>query len=223
MKVGLITYQAPHRKTKEVLQKILCKNYHFKIFALPFVARKQRKVFFSHRPDQNKSAPPESLAHKHGISYIACSKDSDIDSSCELYVILGAGVLSGNCLKGKKIINCHPGIIPSSRGLDSFKWAVYRMKPLGVTLHYINEEVDSGEIISVVPTDVYLSDDLESLAHRHYQNEIDCLSRFDSLLATPSNPFEDIEKSRPMKRMPFAKEKNLKRLFDSYKRKYAIC
>ena len=98
MKIGLITYQAPHRKTEEVLQKILWKNYHFKIFALPFVVRKQRKVFFSHRPDQSKSVPPESLAYKHGIPYIACSKDSDIDSSCEVYVILGAGILSENCI-----------------------------------------------------------------------------------------------------------------------------
>ena len=223
MKVGLITYQTPHRKTEEVLQKILCKNYHLKIFALPFIHRKPRKVFFSHRPDQSESVLPEALAQKHDISYTACSKDSDIDFSCEVYLILGAGVLSGDCLKGKKIINCHPGIIPSSRGLDSFKWALYMMKPLGVTLHYINEEVDSGEIISVVPTDVYLSDELESLAHRHYQNEIDCLSRFDSFLAEPSNAFEDIEESRAMKRMPYAQEKNLKCLFDSYKRRYGIC
>ena len=96
------------------------------------------------------------------------------------------------------------------------------MKPLGVTLHYIDEKVDSGEIISVVPTDVYLSDELECLAYRHYQNEIDCLSRFEDSIASPSNPFEHIEGSKPMMRMPFAKELELKVLFDSYKQKYGI-
>ena len=98
LKVGLITNQTPHRKTEEVLQKILCKNYHLKIFALPFIHRKPRKVFFSHRPDQSESVLPEALAQKHDISYTACSKDSDIDFSCEVYLILGAGVLSGDCL-----------------------------------------------------------------------------------------------------------------------------
>jgi len=222
MKVGLITYQAPHRKSEEVFHNLLRNNYHLKIFALPFLPRKSRKVYFSHRPEQAEARSPKYLAQKHGITYIDCRKDSDIDFSCELYLILGAGVLSKRCLKGKRIINCHPGIIPSSRGLDSFKWALYMMKPLGVTLHYIDEEVDSGEIISVVSTDVYLSDELECLAHRHYQNEIDCLSRFDDCIAAPSNPFEDIEESKPMMRMPFAKEQELRVLFDSYKQRYGI-
>ena len=222
MKVGLITYQAPHRKTEEVLEKVLKNNYQLKIFALPFVPRKQRKVYFSHRPDQREALSPGSLAEKYGISYVVCSKDSDIDCSCELYLILGAGVLSESCLKGKRIINCHPGIIPSSRGLDSFKWALFMMKPLGVTLHYIDEKVDSGEIISVVPTNVYLSDQLECLARRHYQNEIDCLSEFENCLASPSNPFKDIEMSKPMMRMPFAKEQELKIIFDAYKKRYGV-
>ncbi len=96
------------------------------------------------------------------------------------------------------------------------------MKPLGVTLHYINEEVDSGEIISVVPTTVYLSDELEWLAYRHYQNEIDCLSRFDDFISAPSNFFKNIEESKPMMRMPFAKEKELRILFHGYKQRYGI-
>ena len=68
---------------------------------------------------------------------------------------LGAGILSKECVENKKIINSHPGIIPASRGLDSFKWAIYENKPLGVSLHCIDKEVDSGEIISIIPTTVY--------------------------------------------------------------------
>ncbi len=102
MKVGLITYQAPHRKTEEVLQKILGRDHQLTIFALPFIPRKPRRVFFPHRPDQAEALSPKKLAQKHRISYVACSKDSDIDYSCELYLILGAVFCQKVVLKGKE-------------------------------------------------------------------------------------------------------------------------
>jgi phosphoribosylglycinamide formyltransferase-1 len=100
-------------------------------------------------------------------------------------------------VRGKKIINCHPGILPAVRGLDAFKWTIYEMKPLGVTLHYIDEEVDSGEIISVIPTPIFITDDLETLARRHYENEIYVLSNFEEYLNRPVNPFLGIESGAP--------------------------
>jgi phosphoribosylglycinamide formyltransferase-1 len=218
--VGLITYQYPHLKTEQVLQRLLNTDFEFRMYALPFTPRKSRETLIRHRPEQSDAVAPEVMAKKHNIPFIKCANDKDIDDSCDIYLILGAGILSAECIKEKRIINCHPGIIPACRGLDSFKWAIYEMKPLGVTLHYIDAELDAGQIIYVVPTNVYITDSLTTLARRHYENEIECLSRFYEFLDRPQNPFFNIEKGEPKKRMPLEIERKLVRRFSEYIERY---
>jgi phosphoribosylglycinamide formyltransferase-1 len=186
------------------------------MFALPFTTRKRHKTLFEHRPEQTDAIVPEILAKKHNIPYIPCRSDGDIDNSCDLYLVLGAGILSEKCIEGKKIINCHPGIIPACRGLDSFKWAIYDMKPLGITLHYIDARIDAGEIVAVIPTNIYKTDSLATLSRRHYENEINCISNFVYFLKNPQNPFSSIEASESRRRMSIEKERELVRRFSDY-------
>lgn len=221
-KIGLIAYREPHRKTEEVLQRLLGCDYELAICTLPYISRPHREVFFAHRPNQSVAAAPRDIAKRHGIEYHEYKRDMDIRTDSEIYLVLGANILSKECVDRLRIINCHPGVIPSSRGLDSFKWALYTMKPLGVTLHYLDGDVDSGEIISVIPTDVYQSDSLESLSRRHYQNEIDSLVRFEAYLFDPINMFSNVSADRARMRMPLVKERELPELFTEYKKKYAM-
>jgi phosphoribosylglycinamide formyltransferase-1 len=186
------------------------------MFALPFTTRKRHKTLFEHRPEQTDAIAPEILAKKHSIPYISCRNDGDIDNSCDLYLILGAGILSKKCIEGKKIINCHPGIIPACRGLDSFKWAIYDMEPLGITLHYIDARIDAGEIVAVIPTNIYKTDSLVTLARRHYENEINSISNFAYFLESPRNPFSAIDASESKRRMSIEKERELVRRFSDY-------
>jgi len=220
-KIGLITYHFPHLKTEQVLQHLVkMPDNNYKFFALPYKERKERAVLFPHRPNQIDAVAPEVMADKHKIPYIKCKDDTDIDNSCDLYLILGAGIISSKAIVGKKIINCHPGIIPACRGLDAFKWAIYNMQPLGITLHYIDEKVDAGEIISIVDTNVYQTDSVSTLARRHYENEINCLVNFMEHINNPVNPYKDIEKFESRMRMPIEKEKELARTFEKYIIKY---
>lgn len=220
--VGLITYHYPHLKTEQVLQRLLGLNMGFDIrmYALPFSPRKPRETLLHHRPDQSDAVAPQAMADKHKIPYVICETDEEIEDSCDIYLILGAGILSAKCVQNKRIINCHPGIIPASRGLDSFKWAIYEMKPLGITLHYIDAQVDAGEIISVIPTNIYVSDSLAILARRHYENEIDALSRFADFLKTPMNPYDGVEVGEPKRRMSLGHERELAHRFSEYTEKY---
>jgi len=220
--IGLITYNHPHLKTEQVILRILKLGFNYKIYALPYVPRKSRNELIKHRPEQSSSVHPELIAKKYKIPYIQCNTDKEIDDSCDLYLILGAGILSPECVRNKRIINCHPGIIPAVRGLDAFKWAIYEMKPLGVTLHYIDEKIDAGEIISVISTDVYITDTLEILARRHYENEINVLSDFIYYLNNPRNDFKSIAEGEPRRRMPIDIEKELMSIFDKYKERYGV-
>ena len=202
------------------MQRLLTQDFQMQLFALPFTPRKVRETWLAHRPDQSQAVSPQALAEKHDLPYVRCESDVDIDDSCDVYLVLGAGILSAQCVANKSIVNCHPGVIPASRGLDSFKWALLEKKPLGITLHYIDAQVDAGEIISIVPTNVYPTDSLATLARRHYENEIDCLSRFTEFLDRPMNPFPDCEPGEARRRMPLDTERKLEKQFAQYKEKF---
>jgi len=224
MRLGLITYNHPHLKTEQVVLNLIRKydTANMTVFALPFKPRKERQVLFNHRPDQAKGVPPDLLARALQMEYILVNSDMEIPSGYDFYLILGAGILSAEFIrKAGKIINCHPGVIPAVRGLDAFKWSILEMKPLGVTLHYIDPEVDKGEIISIIPTPVFITDTLESLARRHYENEIFTLSNFEYYLMNPINPFKDIKEAEPHRRMPKHLEEQMLINFEAYKRHFS--
>lgn len=221
MIVGLITYDFPHLKTEQVFDALLRRGYRLRVFGLPFVPRKARSVQFQHRPDQARASHPAEICKRHGVTYRRCESDSDIDGQCDVYHVLVGKILSPECLRDRKIMNCHPGIIPAVRGLDAFKWAILNDQPLGVTLHYIDEAVDAGEILAVLPTSVYPDDSLESLARRHYELEIDVIIDFERYLAEPRNAFARVAPGDARLRMPGKLEATLLRAADEYIARFA--
>lgn len=217
--LGIISYNTNHLKTEQIMLNLMG-QYDIRVYALPFVARPNRNVLFQHRPNQAMGAHPAELCQRYGFRFLPVRNDSEIDNSCDLYLVAGAGILSTKCLHGKKILNGHPGVIPAARGLDAFKWSVYHQIPLGITLHYIDENIDAGQILAVIPTPVFLSDTLESAARRHYENEIKLLSNFQQYLSCPKNPFEGIQARESTRRMQYAQELELKERFELYKKRF---
>lgn len=72
----------------------------------------------------------------------------------------------------QKIINIHPSLLPAFPGLhgirDAFEAGV---KETGVTIHYIDEGVDTGPIIVQEKVRILPTDDLASLEKRLHQVE----------------------------------------------------
>lgn len=217
--LGIISYNMPHLKTEQLILN-LHSRYALAVYALPFVNRPERCVLFQHRPNQLQAAHPREICRRFNIPFISAKCDADIENGLDFYLIAGAGILTEKCLQGKQILNGHPGVIPAVRGLDAFKWSIYRMKPLGVTLHYIDKNVDAGKIISIVPTPIFPSDSLETLARRHYENEIRLLSNFEAEMAAPNNPYQGIEGCESTRRMKLCQEEELKKKFELYKQRY---
>ena len=59
-------------------------------------------------------------------------------------------IISKNLIKKyqKKIINIHPSLLPKFKGLNTFKRMLKnKEKKAGCTVHYVNEKLDSGNII----------------------------------------------------------------------------
>lgn len=53
----------------------------------------------------------------------------------------------------KKFINIHPSLLPDLRGRDPIPGALLFSKRIGTTCHYMNKEIDSGDIIEQVEID----------------------------------------------------------------------
>jgi len=71
-----------------------------------------------------------------------------------------------------KIINIHPALLPSFPGLHAQKQVVeYGAKVSGCTVHFVDEEVDSGPIILQKAVEVSDDDTEESLAEKILKEE----------------------------------------------------
>ena len=63
-----------------------------------------------------------------------------------------------------RIINLHPSLLPKYKGLNAIQQAIDSGDSLtGVSIHYVNEELDSGEIIIQEEVPILPDDSLESL------------------------------------------------------------
>lgn len=97
------------------------------------------------------------------------------DAGAEVVVLAGfMRILTGHFISRweHKIINIHPALLPSFKGLDAQGQAVdYGVKVAGCTVHFVDEGTDTGPIIlqKVVPV---LDDDTEeTLAARILKEE----------------------------------------------------
>ena len=75
-----------------------------------------------------------------------------------------------------KIINCHSGILPNYRGLALFRhcWAHYD-KEFGVSIHFIDQKIDSGNIILIKKFNVGFFDTPTSILIKASQKTHDAL------------------------------------------------
>lgn len=215
--IGILTYFNNHLKTEQVVLNLLNRNDILKIilFALPFKKRKKRETFFNHRPNQLEGIHVEELSRQNDKIEILKWDGITPPSDCDLYLITGAGILPESSILRNKIVNIHPGIIPTSRGLDAFKWAILNKYDLGITMHYIDMEVDAGKILKIFRTPIYKNDNLKTLARRHYELEIFIASNFmDYLNNQESGEFPVMGANM---RMPLSFEKKLEKSFKDYK------
>lgn len=71
-----------------------------------------------------------------------------------------------------KIVNVHPSLLPSFPGLDAVGQAVDAgVKVSGVTIHYVDDGMDTGEIIAQEPVTVFPKDTGDTLQKRVQQIE----------------------------------------------------
>ena len=67
----------------------------------------------------------------------------------------------------KDIVNIHPSLLPAFKGMNAQKQAIkYGVKYSGCTMHYVNEEIDGGEIIDQSFVKINIKDNIKSLSKK---------------------------------------------------------
>ena len=104
----------------------------------------------------------------------------------ELAVCAGwMGILTRAFLDRYVAINLHPALLPSFPGAHAVAEALaHGVRITGVTVHLVDDGVDSGPILLQAPVPVHYDDDPETLAARLHEAEHRLLPRAVTLLAT---------------------------------------
>ena len=175
--ICVLTYDAPHRKTQDLLFRLKCRGHdNIRVLATPWEERTNFKPLIPHRWLSAVGVHPEDLSKKLGFEFEKITLDDASPlADCEWTLIGGAGILGEEVVNSRKVINSHPAYLPYVRGLDSFKWAIYRGLPIGVTTHIVSEECDTGFLIRREMLPIYSWDTFHSAAQRQYEMEIDLL------------------------------------------------
>jgi methionyl-tRNA formyltransferase len=88
-------------------------------------------------------------------------------SKPDLTVVIGTSILKIPLLDacGEMIINVHGGYLPDYRGNHCIFFALYNMDYLktGSTLHFVNRNIDRGDIIERIIPPVYYTDNAERI------------------------------------------------------------
>jgi len=87
----------------------------------------------------------------------------DIGLSCFLGYILEEETID---LFPEGIVNLHPAYLPYNRGAYPNVWSIIDGTPAGATLHYLDEDIDTGPIIARREVDVRADDTGQDLYNR---------------------------------------------------------
>ncbi len=86
----------------------------------------------------------------------------------EYLILAGCSIVRANilALPSRGTINVHPGLLPWIRGVDVVEHSVERSVPVGITAHFVNAGIDTGNIIRRELIPVQQGDTLRSLRRK---------------------------------------------------------
>lgn len=143
-------------KDNEIEISFICVRYASKDKRLKDYAKKYNIDFFKHK-DVNS------------LDFIKIIKKYN----CDLFVSMSFNQIFKKQiinLTKYKIINCHAGKLPFYRGRNILNWALINdEKKFGITVHYVNEKIDCGDIIKQKLYNINDNDDYKTILEKAYK------------------------------------------------------
>ena len=146
---------------------------------------------FAIRRADNHSIPCEIIDHRKFLSREEFDHrvlNSLVKMQPDLIVLAGFMRILTNIIIDRfenKIINIHPSLLPKYPGLDTHKKVVENNDKFhGVTIHFVNSELDAGKIIAQGKIKVKKSENISKLIERIHKIEHDLLPYIVNKFAT---------------------------------------
>ncbi len=156
----------------EALKKILSNN----LFKINFIV-----------PRYNSPDPVlKKISNQNNIDYLIFNNVNDntainqiADYNCDILVSMSYDQIIKKKLinlSPKGFINCHAGALPFYRGRNVLNWVLINDEDnFGITVHYIDEGIDTGDIIIQKKFPISDEDDYSTLLNVAYNNCADIL------------------------------------------------
>lgn len=120
-----------------------------------------------------------SFSKEYNIDYLRHENINSIEFiediskyNCDLFVSMSFNQIFKNViinLPPLKTINCHAGKLPFYRGRNILNWVLINDESeFGITVHYVDEGIDTGDIILQKTYPILDSDDYKTLLKRAY-------------------------------------------------------
>jgi hypothetical protein len=136
-------------------------------------------------------------ARLHGIPYhsVASLNHSDTlevvrASAADGVLYCGGGILKPAFLDAAhgRVLNAHAGPAPEIRGMAACEWAVLLGLRPSVTIHFIDDGIDTGPVVASIPVTVEPGDTIARLRNRSVVTGIEGLRREVAALRRPLPP-----------------------------------
>jgi len=144
-------------------------------------------------------------------------KDVLIERNISLLVLAGVGIVKDDIISipGLKILNVHSSVLPGYRGTESeiFALADAKYDLIGNTVHFVNNKIDAGEILSIKK---FPKDKLKfGISYIRYLNKVlaaenlfYAVKNINSILPKKNNINNSVYRSRPTKDVFFNAKKH---------------
>jgi methionyl-tRNA formyltransferase len=144
------------------------------------------------------------LAKKHKIDYLCPVRINSLEFldlakayQCDLFVSMSFDQIFRRPLFDMpkfKTINCHAGKLPFYRGRNVLNWALINdEKEFGITVHYIDDGIDTGDIILQRCFDISDNDNYNSILNLAFEECAKIL--YDSIKLIQNNETKPIRQS----------------------------
>ena len=150
---------------------------------------------------------PENIifSNKGDINSCIELQDALFQSKADVIISFGCSIIKNNVIEkySGKFINIHLGLSPYYKGVGTNLWPLINNEPeyIGVTYMYIDEYIDTGNIIHQIRPNLYFHDNVHTLGNRLIK---DMTLQLELLL-------ENLKKIKPVKQWIISNEKIYKK------------
>lgn len=118
----------------------------------------------------NLGASPINIKKPESVAIVKNSYDLIFSLHCKQ-------IFPSDLVNSVTCINIHPGLNPHNRGWYPQVFSVINKKPIGATIHIMNELVDHGDIIDQIKTEIQSNDTSKDIYERVTELEKILISR----------------------------------------------